>query len=301
MGIKVLLSGLMVFFLIIMLVFYWFIPFQKIEFVLNGGSSNFSLYNFDEEMQFYSNMRFPNKEISYKINDCPLQKKDDMLRAFDLMSNQTILEFFPVVNNEEITISCDDKNRIEGGLFIAGEGGPTNVTQNKNFNVITQGNILLIKESKCPQSNIATHELLHVLGFNHSSNSNNIMYPISDCKQTLGDIPNLINEIYSIESLADLEIEDVSAIMNGKYLDVNISIRNNGLIKSEKAEINILSGNEIVKKIYLEPLGQGYGIQITLTNIWIPKLEVNEIEFSIETSFEELNKQNNKKILSIKE
>jgi CII-binding regulator of phage lambda lysogenization HflD len=125
----------------------------------------------------------------------------------------------------------------------------------------------LIKESKCPTPNVALHELLHVLGFNHSENSNNIMYPISSCKQTLGNIPKLIDEIYSVESYSDLEIEEVFATMNGKYLDVNVSIRNNGIVKSENAILTIYSEDTTIKTILIEPLEIGYGMQITFTNI----------------------------------
>ncbi len=300
MGFKATLSGLIVFFIIITLLFYWFVPFQSFEFTSGNENSNFSLYNFDQEMQFYKNMRFPKNNISYRIDDCTLQKKDEMLRAFDLISDETILEFYSVLQNEEITISCDSKNRIEEGMFIAGEGGPTNITQTKNFNVISKGNILLIKESKCPKPNVATHELLHVLGFNHSENSNNIMYPVTNCKQTLGDIPELINEIYSIESYPDLEIENVSASMEGKYLDMNISIRNNGLEKSPATEMIISSGDTIIKRILIQPLEVGYGMQITFENIWVPKLNIEELEFIIDSGFNELDKNNNKKILKIK-
>ncbi len=300
MGLKTLLSGLLVFFLIINFILYWFVPFQQFEFISNNGNANFSMYSFGTEMQFYENMRFPDKIISYKISDCTMQKKNEMLDAFDLLSNETILEFFSVEANEEITISCDNKNRFEGGLFIAGEGGPTNITMTNNFNVISKGNIILIKESKCPKPNVALHELLHVLGFNHSENKNNIMYPISDCKQTIGDIPTLINEIYSVPSYPDLTIEKVSVLMNGKYLDINMSVRNHGLIKSDNTEIIISSGDTTIKNILLESLDVGYGIAITLTNVWVPKLNIEQIDFLIDSNFSELDKKNNKRILKIK-
>ena len=297
MGLKTLLSGLLVFFLIATLILYWFVPFQQFEFVSNNGNTNFSLYSLGAEMQFYENMRFPDKKISYKISDCTMMKKNEMLNAFDLISNKTILEFFPIWGNEEITISCDNKNRLEGGLFIAGEGGPTNITVTNNFNVISKGNIILIKESKCPRPNVATHELLHVLGFNHSENKNNIMYPISDCDQTLGDIPNLINELYSIPSYPDLIIEKASVLMRGKYLDINMSIRNHGLIKSGETEIIISSEDTIIKKVLLDSLDVGYGIEMALTNIWVPKLNMEQIDFFINSDFNELDKKNNKRIL----
>jgi len=73
-------------------------------------------------------MRYPNSKISYKIYDCPLQKKDNMKRAFEMISNKTILDFYSINSNEEISVTCDSKNKIEEGLFIAGEGGPTNMS-----------------------------------------------------------------------------------------------------------------------------------------------------------------------------
>lgn len=299
MGLKTLLSGLLVFFLIATLILYWFVPFQQFEFTSNNNA-NFSMYSFSEEMQFYKNMRFPDKKISYKINDCNLQKKKEMLDAFNLLENQTILEFHQADENEQIIINCENKNHIEEGLFIAGEGGPTNITVTDNFNVITEGSILLLRESKCPKPNVALHELLHVLGFNHSDNKNNIMYPISNCKQTTGDIPELINEIYSVPSQSDIAIEEALVLMKGKYLDINMSIRNHGLVPSSNAEIVISSEDTVIKKISLEPLDVGYGIEMTLANIWVPKLNIEQIDFFINYSFNELNKENNKRILKIK-
>ena len=67
---------------------------------------------------------------------------------------------------------------MKEGLFIAGEGGPSNITKSGDFSVITHGSILLIKESKCERPNIAIHELLHALGFDHSENPNNHSNPL---------------------------------------------------------------------------------------------------------------------------
>jgi hypothetical protein len=88
--------------------------------------------------------------------------------------------------------------------------------------------------------------------------------------------------------------------MKGKYLDINMSIRNHGLIKSNDAEIVISSGDTIIKKVLLEPLDVGYGIEIKLTNVWVPKLNIEQIDFFINSNFNELNKENNKKILKIR-
>jgi len=246
-------------------------------------------------------MRFPEPRISYKIDDCTLQKQDDMERAFNILENLTILDFYSVSSNEEISVTCSSNNIIEEGMFIAGEGGPTNITQGDDFNVIFRGTILLIKDSKCTDPNVALHELFHVLGFNHSENSNNIMYYVSKCRQEISsDMIKLINELYSIPSYADLSFEDVSATMSGKYLNTNFTIRNYGLKDTTSSQVKIYGDGKNIKTVDLKPVNIGYGRSISLQNIFVTQLNVKELEFVIETNFPELDKENNKIILEIK-
>jgi hypothetical protein len=298
---KIIFGGIFIILVVSLLVFYWLIPRGAIDFGTKTGNYNFSISHGYEEMQFYKNMRFPASKISYRILDCPLQKEDEMEHAFDILSNETILDFYAVNSNEEISVTCDSQNRIEGGLFIAGEGGPTNITKAGEFNVILSGKILLIRESKCERPNIAIHELLHVLGFEHSSNPKNIMYPISKCDQIIGeDIVGLINELYSYPSYPDLIFENVSAKMEGRFLDVNVSVRNNGLNDADTATMIIYADGKEIKKIDFEPLQIGYGRMMVLENVWISRLVVNELEFYIDYDGNELDKENNRIKLEIK-
>ena len=300
---RMILSILFILLVFGMLVFYWFVPGQSVIFNIGQPShSNFTLNNSAlESMQFYSRMRFPDKDISYKIDDCILQKQDNMERAFEILESLTILNFYSVESNEEISVTCDSQVKIEEGLFIAGEGGPTNISQTANFNVIFHGNILLIKDSKCPNPNVALHELLHVLGFDHSENPKNIMYKISLCEQTIGeDIPLLINELYSLPTLTDLDFENVSAFMHGRYLDLNMSIRNNGFKNSEEFTVTISADGRKIKEIDFKPLNVGHGIAILLKNILILNINVKEIELEINYPLEELEKNNNIIKLEIK-
>ncbi len=297
------LSSIFILFAVSSLILYWFFPFKTSEFFIKSpGHANFSLNaSVFENMQFYENMRYPDSKISYQIYPCPLQKENNMEQAFDILENKTILEFYPVNHNEEISITCDSKARIKEGLFIAGEGGPTNITKTDNFNVILNGKILLIKESECATPNVALHELLHAIGFGHSPNSNNILYNFSKCSQTIGeDIPNLINELYSYPSYADLSFEKISAVMNGRFLDLNITIRNHGLKKAEEFNIKIYAEDKLIKELDSDELEIGMGRMIILTNLWVSKLNFNELEVSIDTAFSELDKKNNKIILEIK-
>ncbi|MCX6746524.1 MAG: matrixin family metalloprotease [Candidatus Pacearchaeota archaeon] len=301
MGLKIIIVFLFVLLVFFLLSFYLLVPFERIDFGTKSWENNFSLVSENTSMQFYSNMRFPTNEISYKISDCPLPKENEMESAFNRIQELTILNFYPVSDNEEISITCQNKNKIDaGGLFIAGEGGPVNITVAGDLNVIKKGEILLIRESNCERPNIAIHELLHVLGFEHSDNSNNIMYSITECDQTISDdIIELINKLYSIPSNPDLVFEEVSAEMNGRFLDTTITVRNNGLVDSEYARIMIYADDKNVKEIDLEPLEVGEGKMITITHLWIPQISVNKLDFIIETTFEEINKENNKMTLEI--
>lgn len=282
-----------------MLVLYWFVPTGDLEFGIER-SSNFSLDKNMVLMQFYDNMRFPDKIISYSISDnCTIKKRSDMKWAFDILENESILEFYELSKDGQIIVDCDDRNRVEDGLFIAGEGGPTNITKGENFNVILNGQILLIKDSECERPNIAIHELLHVLGFNHSDNVNNIMYPVSKCKQVIGDeIPTEINRLYSVPSYPDLLIRDVSTEIHGRYIDLNISIFNDGLKKAEKFNLIIFADEKEIKEIELDELEIGTGLNIELTNLLLTKIKVEEISVLIETDETELSLENNQILLT---
>jgi hypothetical protein len=301
MGWTKVISVMFTFILIGMLIFYWFVPYGSIDFGIKDKNYNFSIDSTDESgMQFYKNLRYQYPEISYEIVDCPLQKRDNMLEAFNLVSENTMLTFQSSTNNPEIGVSCDSTTRINDGFFIAGEGGPVNITQTTNYNMISYGTVLLLKESSCGTPNIATHELLHALGFGHSSNQNNIMYNYSKCSQTVSpDIYNLINEIYSIESLPDLAFENVSANMHGKYLDTNVSIRNQGIINAVEINLKIYADNKLIKTFEIEEIDYGEGKKILLTNLWISKININELKYLLEYNYQELDKQNNQIILEI--
>jgi len=285
-------------------IFFYFSPFETSEFVPQFEVQK--NYNFSSNgtagMQFYENMRYPDSKISYKIDDsCNLQRKSNMEGAFGKIENLTFIDFYPVIENEEISVVCEDKIKVEENFFIAGEGGPTNITKTKNFNVISHGGIVLLKNSDCENPNVAIHELLHAMGFGHSQNKNNIMYEVSRCGQIIGDDTiNLINNLYSVESEADLSFEKVSAKMNGRYLDVNASVRNNGLKDAGESNLIIYADGKELKQVEINPMKIGYGVTISLGNIFVSDINVNEVKMLINSSFNELDKKNNEAILNIK-
>ncbi len=293
MGWTKLFSSIFILFAVSLLVFYWFIPMKTIEFGAKSQNSNFNMNDSVKgNIQFYDNLRYSSPRISYNIYDCPLQKVYNMERAIEVISNETILEFYSVDSNEEISITCDSKNKIKEGLFIAGEGGPTNITKTGRFNVISHGDILLIKKTLCQRPNVETHELLHALGFDHSNNKENIMYNISKCSQEIGeDTIRLIDELYSTPSYFDLSFEDISAVMHGRYLDLNVSIMNKGLKDSKESTIIVYADKKIIKEIDLDSMKIGSGRLITLSNIWVSKISIKELELFINSSFNEIEKE----------
>jgi hypothetical protein len=295
MGFKLIISLISIFFLSV-LIFFYFVPIKTINFGTNYGNGNFSSSSETTGgMQFYSNMRFSEPNISYKILNCPLQKQNDMQLAFDVMGNSTSLRFYPVDSGEEISVTCEDKEQLNGNLFIAGEGGPTNVTAIGNFAVILNGEILLIRESKCPKPNIALHELLHVLGFQHSTNPQNIMYNVTNCEQVIGDDTiQLINKLYLTPSYPDLAFKNASATMNGRFLNVEFGVMNAGLKDAGAFKVKIYADKEMVKEIEMEPLNIGFLRFMSLNNIWISSVNVKELELDIESGFNEIDKENNK-------
>lgn len=301
MGWKLILSSVLALIMILLTMFY-FLPFNEINFETKSANYNFSMFPSESGMQFYPNMRFPDTTLTYRILDCPLQKTDDMETAFDIMGNLTLLKFDSVSNNEQISVTCEEQLKMsKGGMFTAGEGGPTNITKAGEFYVILSGSILLIKESNCPTPNIALHELFHVLGFDHSTNPNNVMYNFTSCDQTIGeDMVQLINDLYSIPSYPDLILENVSAVMNGRFLDVNLTVLNIGLADAPKSKIIIYADGNQIKEVNLESIGLGYGRIMTLGNIWVSQINVNELNFILKNDFNEINKENNKIKLKVR-
>ncbi len=301
---KVILFFLIIILIVSMLMIYWFQGVGEISLTQKPATSNFSLGVYDSSpLQFYENLRYSDSKISYRVADiCTLQKRADAERAFEILEEQTILVFYDVKKNEEILITCEDAQRIEEDFFVAGEGGPVNITKSGQFSVVSYGQVLLIRQSECSNPNIALHEILHALGFDHSSNQNNIMYHVSSCSQTLGeDIPELINELYSIPSKTDLVLDEVYPVAQGRYLNVNMSIKNVGLIDSGPSEIKIYTDDIIVETIDVEPLGVGAGIKFIFQNLKLKKSDFNELRFVVEANFEELDKKNNEVIFELKE
>ena len=168
--------------------------------------------------QFYPNMKFNHNNISYRINtNCNINHRTRITGAFDELSDEVKIISFIETNsdNADIEVICpSDRNKVipeeENDFFVAGEGGAKQIIQTKRYNIIKDGAILLYENPEdklvCNWPNVELHELIHVFGFNHSSDENSLMNPIlKSCDQRLDkSIVNDLKRLYSEKNLPDL-------------------------------------------------------------------------------------------------
>ncbi len=284
--------------------------FGGIPFLTNGNpnygafSANLSFAE-GNNSQFYPNMRYKNKVIGYWIEpDCEAEKVQEMRSAMIILSEKTILKFESKDKNQaEISILCSEiaPEPEEEGHFVAGEGGPSRIINTSTYSVILTGRIALYRNDKCDKPQIALHELLHALGFDHKRDENSIMYPVTSCSQTLDEsIVEEINQIYSIPSEPDLLIERIGANLTGRYLNFEISVVNYGLNDMNGVKLRVLAAGEEVKVFDLGNLGVGVSKVLTVSNLKMPN-DSDSISFAVEGSSKELSFLNNRVDLVLEE
>lgn len=263
--------------------------------------SNRTHSGYSENSQFYPRMRYIDNNILYEIYpSCSAEKKKEVLKAFGIISNLTILRFYESQPNSkpQIYILCSEIAPETGkeGHFVAGEGGPSRIINTTLYSAIVEGKVSLYRAERCQKPNVALHEILHALGFNHSESRKSIMYTVTECDQTIdSSIIKIINELYSGAPAADLAIEQAMVSTSGRYLDFNITIANYGLIQADSPVLRVSSQEEFTKDFPLEKLELGKKTVLTAKNIRIPK-SVSKITFNVFTrqNQNELSFDNNK-------
>lgn len=209
-----------------------------------------------------------------------------------------VISFYKVSSKEaDILVGCSE-NFIELGedIFVAGEGGPVEIINTTTFKIIQKGKILLYENHHCERPVVEIHELSHVFGFDHILNPQNIMYNTSNCDQKITqDMIDIIKKLYSIKPLPDARISELSAVKKGRYIDFNITVSNDGLTEIDKISLTLVADGKEIDTISLDYIGIGYIKTLSATNVRLPSMNIETIDFVIdyESKVEELNEENN--------
>ncbi|MEK6825675.1 MAG: matrixin family metalloprotease [Nanoarchaeota archaeon] len=241
--------------------------------------SDFSEKSFSPVQQFYPNIRFPDSELTYVLDPaCDRKKEENILGAFSLLSSRTILRFSPALEGKtpSIRVLCSEVAPApdQSRHFVAGEGGPNELINISSFYIILQSKISLYRSDRCSQPKIALHELLHALGFNHTSDPESIMYPVSSCSQQLDEsIIDEINRLYRIPSAPDLVLDAVSVSRIGNTLSFAANVSNRGFVSVLSANLSVYSGGTFLKSFSLTENGLPIGAMrlLHVKNMQVPK------------------------------
>jgi hypothetical protein len=255
-----------------------------------------------ESNQFYAKMRYVDRKITYSLsNSCSEKKKKDFEEATEYIEDETILTFHQTSVDPEIEVSCSNiaPEPTEENHFVAGEGGPSVIINASLYSVILSGKIALYRAETCPTPQIATHELLHALGFNHNSNQSSLMYPITDCEQTLDQqIIDEINLLYEQPPEPDLLINTIIANKSGRYLNFKTSIANYGLKDIKTSTLNLIVENSIVRSFPIGNLEIGAKRTLEVTNLKIPK-NTEKVTLKIISPQPEITQENNEATIKL--
>jgi len=261
---------LVIFFLLIALTvssYYFYDTYMNQSTLSSEFSLNESEGRLSQGVQFYPNMRYPEKRIAYSLDiNCNAEKKGDVLEAFYVISSETNLEFYESSSEKGITILCSNVSPKpeQKNYFIAGEGGPTEIVNASKYYIIFASQVSLYRSEKCDNPIVAIHEILHALGFDHTNEKNSIMYPVSDCSQKIDEsIKEEINKIYSVPSIPDLAIVELNANKTGRLLNFEISIDNYGLASSDNVSLKVYSSEGSMATSPKHALEAGPGGQLS--------------------------------------
>lgn len=280
-----------------------FIPTEQVEFEAYKAEVSQNLPT--QSAQFYPNMRYPNSELTYKLAEtCSTKKRNDFKEAVKTLESATILTFKEISSEKpDITISCTNlaPEPEQENHFVAGEGGPSLFINTTRYATILEGEIALYRAETCDTSQVALHELLHALGFDHNSNEESIMFPVTNCDQTLDkEITAEINLLYSQPSLADLAIEKIVANKSGRYLNFEFVVVNTGLKSIGSSTMEITVEGKLIETFQIGEIDIGAKRRLTVSNLRLPR-NTEKIKFTAITSEQEITKENNEVIIGTPE
>jgi hypothetical protein len=250
--------------------------------------------------QFYPNMRFTSPTVVYSFaQTCSSSKQQVVLDSFRILEHQTPLRFTTqgtpsfFINCANLEISGDQADH-----FVAGEGGPSKTINASTFYLIQVANVSLYRDEMCDTPHIALHEVLHALGFDHTNNPQSIMYPVTDCAQTLDpSIPLELSRLYAIPSFGDLVLTDANVSIANGYLNFVATVANYGLADIMNATL-VVEGDQ-KRTFTVGEIGIGKRKILSVDNIRTAAVE--HVTFTLLTDQAELSVANNQAVLMTKE
>ena len=258
----------------------------------------------NEIKQFYPNMRFRHKQITFDISErCNDDKKDKVLEALQIIEDRTGIRFLSTNNEPEVKVLCSKEEKEEAeNEFVAGEGGPTRIIESTYYPLILQARIILYDRTDCEEPITELHELMHVFGFEHINNSKDVLYPYLQCGQELNsEMIDYLEELYSIAPLPEIYFINISAVKSGVYLDFNLEIRNIGLEDIKNVTLKVYGDGKFTEKFDLGEMEYGAGKAFSVNYMKLPSHKVKVIKFELEIKEQEYDKTNNEIELEIKE
>ncbi|MEK6856166.1 MAG: matrixin family metalloprotease [Nanoarchaeota archaeon] len=251
----------------------------------------------NQSNQFYPNMRFQHKEIPFSIaDDCNELKNQEIIQALLTIQSKTPIIFyksyysgisFVCSGNASEFGSGDSENEV-----VAGAAKPEDILNLTNLYIIQKASVTLLRPEKCQTPQVVIHETLHALGFDHSSDENSILYPITNCKQKIDPaIFEELNRLYSIPENPDLVIEKIEANKTGKYLNLKVNVANYGLSTATNITLEISSNKKLIKSYNFDQIDIGKRTQLTLENL--RTVDSESINFQLKMAQQDLNEENN--------
>lgn len=242
--------------------------------------------------QFYGNMRFVSPTIVYSFAQaCTPAKERVVLDSFALLEARTPLRF-TMSGTPVFFISCQDIEvpGEEADHFVAGEGGPTKTINASEFYIIQAANVSLYRDESCDTPHVALHEILHALGFDHTSDPLSIMYPVTDCGQSLDTrITDELTRLYSLPPYADLVLRDANISIAEGYFGFTVTIVNEGLADVSNATL-VVEG-DIRREFDVGDVGLGKRKILSVDNIRAS--QITSVQFIVLTNEPELSLRNN--------
>ncbi len=247
--------------------------------------------------------RFNSTDISYSISkNCSRSQTVNAVKAFDIINNVTILNFYKKEFNEDIYVECLDPNKTIEQNNILAEGGPDKYMEINDIKVIQHGIVKLYDDEDCNKPITVMHEIFHVLSYEHSSDVDDIMYPISYCDQRINDyLIEDIHKTYNGSLYPDLTYQFIFLSPHNNFIDIDVEIINDGYVTAENI-IFYIDSKSLNRVVDIGIIKSKEGKKIKLRNLAHNEKDLNLIlTIDKENKINEINEVNNQKFIRINE